>query len=516
MAAAEHLAERGDVVVAPEVVTHLGDLLSIAEVRTDHNTGLQFAVVTGITAPVTESPWPAIPPERQLSNDQARPWLLRPVFDRLMSGEGQFLAEIRPAVALFLRFDGIEFDHDDLAGEKLDAYIRWVQSILARYEGNLLQLTIGDKGCYLYAAFGAPITHGDDPARATAAAIELQSPPSRLAFVGQVQMGISQGRMRTGAYGGRARSTYGVLGDEVNMAARLMQLAPPGQIMVSRPIADAVTGSYRLDYLGPTAIKGKDEPIPVYRVQGRRKQSARRPVSVFPSPLVGRDAELNHMSHILTNALDGSGQILRIQGVAGIGKSHLVSEFAERALLQGWRVVLGACQSTGSDIPYHPWRQIFRALLVLLDETNLDETLQIEQVTQTITELEPAWRVRLPLLGDLLNLPIPNNPTTAAFEPQLRQEALFTFAVDLIRTWAQFQPLLLIIEDIHWLDEASRGVNTGAGAGGRATAAGTHAGASPSTGQTSTPSARFGRAARLQFCRPGRTIAGRRGRADNV
>ncbi len=456
MATAEHLARRGEVVVAPEVVANLGDMLTVAERRTDPDSGLQSAVVSGLTAPVTPTPWPAISPQRQLSQEQLRPWLLQPVVERLASGQGQFLAEIRPAAALFLRFGGIEFDTDDEAGDKLDAYIRWVQGILTRYEGNLLQLTIGDKGCYLYAAFGAPITHGDDPARATAAALALQSPPPRLAFVEAPQIGISQGRMRTGAYGGQTRRTYGVLGDEVNMAARLMQLAPPGQIMVSRPIATAVSENYQLADLGPTHVKGKAEPIAVYRVLGRRRQTARRLASLFANPLLGRDAELLQLTQTLEAAGRRQGQIVRVQGVAGIGKSHLVAEFAQRALRQGWRVVLGACQSTSTDISYHPWRQIFRALLVLLDDAQADNDAQIEQVTQTIIELNPAWQVRLPLLGDLLNLPIPDNPTTAAFEPQLRHEALVTFAVDLLRVWAQQQPLLLIVEDVHWLDESSR------------------------------------------------------------
>jgi class 3 adenylate cyclase len=456
MATAEHLAEPGDVVVAPEVAADLGDLLSITGFRTDPKRGLQFAVVTRLTSPVAEARWPAIPSEQRLSDEQARPWLLRPVFDRLKSGQGQYLAEIRPAVALFLRFGGIEFDADDLAGDRLDGYIRWVQGVLARYEGNLVQLTIGDKGCYLYAAFGAPITHGDDPARATAAALELQSPPPRLAFVGPVQVGISQGRMRTGAYGGKARSTYGVLGDEVNMAARLMQLAPPGQIMVSQSIAAAVRDAYRLVTIGPTRVKGKAEPIPVYRVEGRHKQVARKPVSLYAHPLLGREAELAQLAQALETTLTGEGQILRVQGVAGIGKSHLIAEFGLRALRQGWRVVAGGCQSTGTDISYLPWRQIFRDLL--LNDAPADDGSQIEQLSQTVTEMNPAWQVRLPLLGDLLNLPIPDNPTTAAFEQQLRQEALFTFAVDLIHAWAQLQPLLIIVEDVHWLDEASRGL----------------------------------------------------------
>jgi tetratricopeptide (TPR) repeat protein len=234
--------------------------------------------------------------------------------------------------------------------------------------------------------------------------------------------------------------------------------------MISQRIAQAVSPSYRLEYAGPVKLKGKAEPLPVHLVLGRQRSTMQRPVNPFSTQLVGRDDELAHMEQILTDSASGKGQVLRMEGVAGIGKSHLVAEFAERALQQGWRVVLGACQSTSQDIPYHPWQQVFRALFVLVDEPTEDEdqtTLvdrQIEQVSTIVAEMNPDWLIRLPLLGDLLDLPIPDNPTTAAFDPQLRQEALFTLAVELIQGWAQALPLLLLIEDVHWLDEASRGL----------------------------------------------------------
>jgi predicted ATPase/class 3 adenylate cyclase len=460
MAAAEQQAAKGEVVVTPEVVTGLGDLLEISEYRADAKTTLRLAVVSGLTQPVPPAPWPADGPE--LTDEQIRPWLLPPVFEQLKSGQGQFLAEIRPAVALFMRFGGLDYDGEDLAGPKLDFFIGWVQGVLVRHHGFLMQLTMGDKGSYLYAVFGAPITLGDDPMRAVAAALELHNPPPELEFAGPVQIGISRGRMRSGAYGGTTRQTYGVLGDEVNMAARLMARAEPGQIMISQSVAEVVTGDYLLQNLGLFKVKGKAEPIPVSLVLGRRRQTARQPVNLFPNPLVGRDAELTRLAQLLTAAAAGEGQLLRIQGEAGIGKSHLAAEFAQRALSQGWRVVLGTGHSTGRDMPYHPWRQIFRALFVLLDElfagevTDQKVAQQIEQVTNIVGGMNPDWLVRLPLLGDLLDLPVPDNATTAAFEPQLRQEALFSLAIDLIQQWARAQPLLILLEEAHWLDETSQ------------------------------------------------------------
>ncbi len=155
-----------------------------------------------------------------------------PVYERLRSGQGEFLAELRPAVSFFLRFTGIDFENDLNAGDKLNAFVTQVQQTIDRYEGALIQLTIGDKGSYLQAAFGAPVAHEDDAIRAFSAALELRVP--ELDFIQQIQIGISKGRMRTGAYGSVNRRTYGMMSDDVNLAARLMQAAKPGQILSSK------------------------------------------------------------------------------------------------------------------------------------------------------------------------------------------------------------------------------------------------------------------------------------------
>ncbi|MBA3470878.1 MAG: hypothetical protein H0T53_14665, partial [Herpetosiphonaceae bacterium] len=141
------------------------------------------------------APLPDLAPDLALNT-----WLLPAVAARLRAGNGEFLTELRPAVALFLRFDGLDYEAAD-AGVQLDGFVRWVQVVLQRFAGVLLQLTIGEKGSYLYAAFGAPTIHEDDAERAVAAALALRTPPPELA-ISAVQMGVAQGTLRTGAYGG--------------------------------------------------------------------------------------------------------------------------------------------------------------------------------------------------------------------------------------------------------------------------------------------------------------------------
>jgi len=266
LARAEHHARPGEVVVTSGIREQAGARLQLGEWRVDPETGEGFAVVLGLAEPVPRRPWPDLPPE-SLPDQLCRPWLAPAVARRLAGGSKQFLAELRPAVALFLSFGGIDYDGDDGAGAELDALVRWVQAIVHRHQGMLLQLTVGDKGSYLYIAFGAPVAHEDDEVRAVQAALDLQSPPAELFFVKNIQIGLARGRMRTGAYGSTTQRTYGVLGDKTNLAARLMQAATSG-ILCDEAVYQGARKAMSFQLLPPIKVKGRTEPVAVYRPSG--------------------------------------------------------------------------------------------------------------------------------------------------------------------------------------------------------------------------------------------------------
>ena len=284
VAAVEHLAHRADVLLSPECVRALGESALIVEWSTDA-AGTHFPVIGGLMEPVATAPWPPLAPSI-LRAEQLRPWLLPPVYDRIQSGQGELLPELRPAVALFLRFAGIAYEDDALAEDKLDRYIRWVQHVLARYGGTLIQLSIGDKGSYLYAAFGAPTAYEDDARRAVTAALDLRAPPPELGFIQASQIGIASGTMRAGAYGGTTRRTYGVLGDSVNLAARLMMAAAPGEVLASRRVQQSVADLFEWADLPALQVKGKRTLVPVAQLVGTRLVSAG--ALGYAGPLIGR------------------------------------------------------------------------------------------------------------------------------------------------------------------------------------------------------------------------------------
>jgi predicted ATPase/class 3 adenylate cyclase len=457
MAAGEHQAKKGEVVIAPEVIAQLDDQVELVEWRYEHETSQRFGVVgrllSNSQAQVEGTPWPALLPDA-LTEAQVRPWLLPPVYERLQASKGEFLAELRPAVVLFLSFGGIDYDGDEVAGEKLDAYIRWVQTVLARYEGYLLQLTVGDKGSYLYTAFGAPTAHEDDALRAASAALELRTPPSTLNFITNLQIGISQGQIYTGAYGGTMRRTYGLMGDDVNLAARLMQAAAPGQILVSHTTRQAASDAFAWESLPDLKVKGKAEPVSVASLVGVRARHANHlQEPKYTLPMVGREAEVALIDQKLTQALSGHGQLIAIIAEAGMGKSRLVAEVIRSANRRQLITCGGECQSYGTNISYFVWHSIWRSFFGL--DPSLEPAEQISQLAQQVELIDPALTPRWPLLGAALNLPIPDNDLTHSFDAKLRKASLEALLVSCLRARAKTTPLLIVLEDCHWLDPLS-------------------------------------------------------------
>jgi adenylate cyclase len=451
MAQAASVALRNEVVLDASIVQALGSDLVVKEWRPGKESGEKFAVVSRYDGKVDPSHWPEV---GALDEASLRPYLLRPVFDRLHAGQGDFLTELRPAVALFLHFGGLDHDHDPAAGQRLSEYVDWVQEVVARFGGFLLLVATGDKGSHLYCCFGAPVAHENNAWRAVSAAHELCRPPVRLNFVTGTRIGVSSGTMRTGAYGSNGRRTYGVLGDDVNLAARLMEAAAPGQVLVSEQVRRVVGEAFVWQGFAPVTPKGKTSPIAVFASLGPAGQDESSLLEPqYALPLVGRAHESSLIRDRLDSALKGKGQVLNISAEAGMGKSRLVVEAIRLARERGLTVHVGQCLSHGVNTSYLAWRSIWRGLFDLRSTTPAAE--QIARVETRILELDPALQPRLPLLAPVLNLPIPENEVTAPLEAKLRKSSLENLLVDCLRKLARDAPLLLVVEDVQWIDALS-------------------------------------------------------------
>ncbi|MBK7976382.1 MAG: AAA family ATPase [Deltaproteobacteria bacterium] len=450
LATAERLAGPAEIVA--DQATHRAVCESVRATPRCTEPREPFSVLESLMHPAPAVPEP-VPAPMPAAHD-LRPWINPAIFLREQGGHGAFLTELRPTTPLFLRFDGIDFEAEP-AAEQLDTFIRRVQAVIRDYDGTLLQLTIGDKGSYLYAAFGAPVAHEDDPRRAVKAALELRRVAESLPFLKPVQVGITCGTMRTGAYGGSTRRAYGVLGDEVNLAARLMTHAAPGQILVSQRVHEAIAATFACESLAPARIKGRADLLPIFavhRAHAARVSHLHEPA--YALPMVGRTRELQTIGERLERALEGKGQVVAVRADAGMGKSRLVAEVVRSARERGFVGYAGAAQADGVQSPYLAWKPIASALFEVDPAATASDSLS--SVERVVRRLAPSRVQALPLLVPLLPFEIADNDYTRGLEPLNRQGVLRALLEECFRTAAREAPVLIVLEDLHWLDGGSR------------------------------------------------------------
>lgn len=447
VALAESVATQGEVVLDRSAVARLGDRVVLRETRALD--GREFGVVDRLEVVVERTPAPqALEP---VPDEIARQWLLPTVYDRLATGGGAMFAELRTVYPMFIRFGGIDYDEDPDAVARLDAFIRRSQHILAAYGGNLLQLTLGDKGAYLYAVFGSPRAHEDDAVRAVSAAWDLQQTLRGRTADEQIQIGISTGRVLSGTCGHPLRRTFACLGDPVNLAARLMSKAGAGETLATGEVVAGGGERFSWSELEPMRLKGKSETVAAFSLSAARERVTRRHER-YPLPMVGREEELAQIDEAHRAALDGIRNVVGIMAEAGLGKSRLVAEVVRRMRAAGHRVVFGEAQAFGTNTSYLAWREPWHEIFGLEEDP---ERTQIARVERTLADVNPSHVRRAPLLASLLGLELPDNEVTAAFDAKLRKASLESLLADVLRAEAERRPLVIVLEDCHWIDEAS-------------------------------------------------------------
>lgn len=439
LAVAEHAAGSGEVVVGPDVVESIGPLLRF---------GARPGVVTGMGERVAPpAPRPAPP---GLPDDVVRPWVLPRVYERITASGAGLYAELRPGAPLFMRFDGIDYEHDPGAGACLDSLVRTTQRIVGDHGGAVVQLTIGDKGAYLYAAFGALVAHGDDAPRACSCALELRAAAAGLGLSG-VAIGITAGGLFTGTYGHPDRRAFCCFGDAVNLAARLMTAAPAGGILASGAVRRGADGFSWGEPVSITA-KGKALPVSASALLGH-DESARAHHATELSPLLGRDADLAALRAQGAQAIAGRGRTVLLTGGAGVGKTRLLREAASWLAEQGVQVWWGSARTFGVRPAYGAWRELVRQAWSVPADASRDAV--VERLSDVLTAVDTALLERLPLLGHVVGVDLPDTPLTATFDAKLRKTSLESLMAGVIEATSARAPLALVLDAAETMDELS-------------------------------------------------------------
>ena len=446
--ATKNSAHRGELVVTTETARILGQVASVSEQRQTSD-GLSIAVIGNLNRTSDPNPWP---PSPALSMGQVKTWLHPFIYDYISSGQEMFMAQLRPSVALFMHFAGIDYEWDADARVKLDTFFRWVQKRIEYYGGTIVDITTGDKGSYFYIAIGTPYAHEDDSARAVALAQSLLALSPELDFIHNMQIGISRGTIWSGSIGGQDWQTFAVLGNEVNLAARLMQAALPGHMLVSERIAEATKNDFHWYLLGEISVKGISKPVKVFESFTSKVVSpARRPSSV--TSIVGRETERMLLTEILQNINASSSKVVVIEGEAGIGKSRLVNDLLVQAQTRNIPAVIGTGYAIEQSTGYHAWRPIFETLFDL--EASDEGERRREKALNWIKQHNEELLERAPLLAPVLSLDVQDNSLTEQMTGQVRAENTRALLVAVLRLYTGNSPKLLVLEDAHWFDSSS-------------------------------------------------------------
>jgi class 3 adenylate cyclase len=396
---AEKQAERGQVILSPEAQ----------------------AVV--LAHPVSPGPTPPLD-WSQARDLQAVAAVLRcyvptVVVDWLEGGLQEWLAVLRPMVVLFVGVSGIDYTKDSAkAIAQLHTFLRTAQKTIDRYQGSINKLAVDDKGTVLLALLGAPpYAHADDAERALGCALDLQAAVEAQEL--RLAIGVTTGRVFAGPVGCATRHEYTVMGDTVNLAARLMGVAGPGQVCCDFETYRRARTRLAFDLLPPTRVKGKAGLIRVYRPVGELGIPR---VEERSGALIGRQSELAQLTAYLDNVQAGENCVLLIQGEAGIGKSRLVEELTRLMRERGLAGLRGEGRSVEQQTPYRAWRDVFVSYFGLEELT--DPAERRRRVQDAVRDLAPELGERIPLLNPVLNLGWPDSELTASMDTQLRHESL--------------------------------------------------------------------------------------------
>lgn len=405
--------------------------------------------------------------------DAVTPFIPPLVLERIVSSPGQRMieGEHRLVTVLFANFYGF---NDILAQSGADraheittflnGHFTAMQRVIRKYGGIVNKVDTYAVGYRIMALFGAPIAHEDDPARAVHAALEMQEALAdfnRLERAGggtqvgrsvlRQRIGINTGYVFAGNLGSIRRREYSVMGDEVNLAARLMGIAEEGQVLISQSTAQHVKGMFLLQPRQPVQVKGKGRSVRSYRVL---RGLTRRGVQMLArGAFIGRQEELRTALELLDAALAGRGVTLDVSGDAGVGKSRLVAELCASAGERGIETLRGEAVSYGRGVPYLPWTAVLRALFGFQEgQTEAAERRREKLIAALDAAGLSMWS---PMVGSVLGIHIPETALTAALDAKMRQQRFFDVVLQLIQHRARRSPLLLVLDDMQWADAVS-------------------------------------------------------------
>jgi class 3 adenylate cyclase/tetratricopeptide (TPR) repeat protein len=340
----------------------------------------------------------------------------------------------------------------------MEGCLRILMDEIHQYEGTINQFT----GDGVMALFGAPLAHEDHAQRACYAALAIQKDLAEYSekiqkdygreF--QMRIGLNSGPVVVGSIGDDLHMDYTAIGDTINLASRMEGLAQPGTVLLSRNTRRLVKDYFDLNPMGPLEVKGKEEPQEAYELVKAGGAATRLEASMARglTRFVGRENSMALLMEAYEKVKTGSGQVVGVVGEAGVGKSRLLFEFRNRLSQDEFGYLEGRCIHFGGAMPYLPILDLLRSYFEIREGER--EMVLRKRVKERILDLDQNLHRIISPIQDLLSLKV-EDEAYLKLEPKQRREKVFEALRDLFIRQSQERPLILVIEDLHWIDKTS-------------------------------------------------------------
>lgn len=389
------------------------------------------------------------------------PFVPPALYRRLVSTGATEIAEHRPVTTIFVQFDYKNRQDNSSAietvdlGRQLQDYYEWAFAVVSRFgqeNARVNRVLTGDKGNQLHIMFGAPVAP-DTPEQALRCLLALQR--EKPSFIEAQRIGVSVGKVFAGPVGSSTRREYTVVGDVVNLSARLMQVCEPGAILTDQVTAARTRQVIECEPLPTIHLKGKQTAVTPHLVQRDRAVTTLMQAYIdrWERPLVGREEELDLLLGGMDAALRGIGGAAAVYGGTGVGKSRLLATGVHHWLTNDGLGLIGICYPHTKDTPYSPWRDVWREYFGLT--TGMPVTQQIAVVIMKTHALVPDVGDDVGLWRELLGLPMPQPAALGELTAEARQARLFSLVRRCCLAIAAQQPLLIVLEGLQWADQAT-------------------------------------------------------------
>jgi class 3 adenylate cyclase/tetratricopeptide (TPR) repeat protein len=361
-------------------------------------------------------------------------------------------ADVANSTAMFENLD------PEAVHEIMDGCFRLMMDEIHRHEGTINQF----RGDGVMALFGAPIAHEDHAQRACHAALAVQkvltpyseSLKNRYGIDFKMRIGLNSGPVVVGSIGDDLRMDYTAQGDTANLASRMESNALPGGVLVSNHICRQAKEFFEFEPLGEIHVKGKEEPVQAYRlikpteVETRIGASAAKGLTRF----VGRGHEIQTLKDAFEKVQSGEGQVVGIVGEAGVGKSRLLLEFRNLLPKGEYTYFEGRCLHYGGSMPYLPILDITRSLIGVKEGEQ--EHIIRQKLKERVLGIDQNLAHVIPPFQELLSLKV-DDQEFVKLEPKQKREKTFEAIRDLLIRGSQDRPVVLVIEDLHWIDKTT-------------------------------------------------------------